>query len=64
MLAALKSANLQLARRQMTPHHPRSRPGIEIPIERIFRRIMKRKMTKAERRCFHLGAVPRTRVRS
>ena len=47
----------------MIPHRPRSRPAIETPIERIFFRVVKHKMTKAERRWFHLGAVPRTRVR-
>jgi hypothetical protein len=48
----------------MTLHRPRSRLPIEIPIERIFRKIMRRQMTKAERHCFHLKAVPRIRVRS
>jgi hypothetical protein len=48
----------------MNLYHPHSRPSIETPIERIFRKIMKRKMTKAERRGFHLGAVSRIRVRS
>jgi len=45
----------------MTFH--RSRPAIEIPIERIFRKVMRRKMTKTERRCFRLGQVRRIRAR-
>jgi hypothetical protein len=48
----------------MNLYQPRSRPSMETPIERIFRKIMKRKMTKAERRYFHLGAVSRIRARS
>ena len=46
----------------MTLYRPRSCPANEIPIERIFRKITRRQMTKAERRCFHLRAVPRVRV--
>jgi hypothetical protein len=38
----------------MTRHGPRSLFKIETPIERIFRRIMKRPMTKSERRSFRL----------
>src|SRR5579872_338534 len=34
---------------QMTLQRPRSRPSVETPIERIFRKTMKRQMTKAER---------------
>jgi len=48
----------------MVLYRPPSRPGIETPIERIFRKVMKRQMTKAERRYFHLSAVPRIRVAS
>jgi hypothetical protein len=43
---------------------PRSRPAIETPIERLFRRIVRRRMTKAERRYFHIKAAPRIRVHS
>jgi hypothetical protein len=31
---------------------------IEIPIERMFRKPMKRSTTKAERRCLHLEPAP------
>jgi hypothetical protein len=48
----------------MIPHSALSRPAIETPIERIFHKIMRRRMTKAERRCFRLRAVSRIRVRS
>ena len=48
----------------MIPHPALFRPAIETPIERIFRKIMRRRMTKAERRSFRLGAVSRIRVRS
>ena len=48
----------------MTLHQPRSQSGIEIPIERIFCRIMRPQMTNAKRRYSHLKAVPRIRVRS
>ena len=34
--------------------------AMEIPLERIFRKIMGRKMTVAERNCFHLK--PATRI--
>ena len=43
---------------------PRSRPAIKTPIERIFRSIMRRPMTRAERRYFRLKAAPRLRVHS
>jgi hypothetical protein len=46
----------------MALYHPR--PAIETPIERVFRKIVRRQMTKAERRYFHLCAVPRVRVAS
>ena len=45
------------------PRSP-SRPALETPIERVFRKIMRRKMTKAERRYFHLGAAPHIHARS
>jgi len=56
--SALKCAKVRSRRQPMTLHRSRARPAIEIPIERIFRKIMRRKMSKAERRCFHLKAVP------
>jgi hypothetical protein len=48
----------------MTPHRPSSLITIETPVERMFRRIMKRPMTKSERRSFHLKPGPRIRIRS
>jgi hypothetical protein len=36
---------------------------IETPIERMFRRTMKRSMTKAERRWLHLKPAPIVRLR-
>jgi hypothetical protein len=39
----------------MTPNRLRSRPTIETPIERIFRSVMRRPMTKLERRLQVVG---------
>jgi hypothetical protein len=47
----------------MTLSRARSRPAIETPIERIFRRVMRRRMSKAERRSFHLTVEPRILVK-
>jgi len=38
----------------MTLQRQHSRPVFETPIERIFRKTMKRPMTRAERRWLHL----------
>ena len=38
----------------MTLQRLRPRPAFETPIEIMFRRIVKRKMTKEERKVFHL----------
>ena len=38
----------------MALHRPASHSKVETPIERMFRRIMKRSMTKAERHWLHL----------
>jgi hypothetical protein len=46
----------------MTLQRPRS-TLIETPIERMFRRTMKRLMTKAERRLLHLKPAPIVRSR-
>jgi hypothetical protein len=48
----------------MTLNRPRSLATIETPIERMFRRIMTRPMTKSERRTFHLKGGPRIRSQS
>jgi hypothetical protein len=42
----------------MTLQRPWSRPAFETPIERIFRKIMRRQMTKEERRWFRLKRNP------
>ena len=42
----------------MALQRPPSRPGVETPIERIFRKTMRRQMTKAERRWFQLKPNP------
>jgi hypothetical protein len=47
----------------MTLQRPHSRPTFETPIERIFRKTMKRQMTKAERRWLHLKPAPIVRLR-
>jgi hypothetical protein len=47
----------------MTLSRPRSGPSLETPIERIFRKVIRRRMTKAERRDFHLKLEPRIPVR-
>jgi hypothetical protein len=47
----------------MTLSRPRSGPSVETPIERIFRKVMRRQMTKAERRDFHLKVEPRILVK-
>jgi hypothetical protein len=41
----------------MTLQRPHSRPA-ETPIERIFRKIMNRRMTSEERRSFHIKIHP------
>ena len=43
---------------------PRPDPGIETPIEKMFRRLMRREMTNEERRYFHLKIIPRDRTHS
>ena len=48
----------------MTLSRPRSGPSLETPIERIFRKVVKRRMTKAERRDFHLKVEPRILIKS
>ena len=47
----------------MTLHRPRSGPSLKTPIERIFRGLVRREMTKEERRDFHLKVVRRIPVR-
>ena len=47
----------------MTFHRQRSRLALETPIERIFRKLMRREMTKEERRNFHLKVEPRILVK-
>ena len=54
----------QEGRQRMTLQRLYPRPAFETPIEIMFRRIVKRPMTKEERKWFHLRTVPRTRVRS
>jgi hypothetical protein len=45
----------------MTLQRPRS-ALVDTPIERMFRKAMKRSMTKAERRCLHLKPAPIVRL--
>jgi hypothetical protein len=47
----------------MTLSRPRSGPSLGTPIERIFRTLMRREMTKEERRNFHLKVEPRIIVK-
>jgi hypothetical protein len=39
-------------------------PATETPIEKIFRRLMRREMTNEERRYLHLKIIPRDRTHS
>ena len=39
-------------------------PTTETPIEKMFRRLMKREMTNEERRYFHLKIIPLDRTSS
>jgi hypothetical protein len=43
---------------------PQPDPAVETPIEKIFRRVVKREMTNEERRFFHLKIIPRDRTHS
>jgi hypothetical protein len=47
----------------MTLQRRRSRLTVETPIERIFLKLMRRRMAKAERRDFHLKLEPRIFVK-
>jgi len=58
-----KCAKVRTGRQRMTLSRPRSGPSLETPIERIFRRVMRRRMTKAERRDFRLKLEPRVLVK-
>ena len=39
-------------------------PGVETPIEKMFRRLMRREMTNEERRYFHLKIIACDRTHS
>ena len=48
----------------MSVHEPRYLSSIEVPIARIFRKVMGRKMTQAEKRSFRIKATYRVRTDS
>jgi hypothetical protein len=54
-------AQVNLCQRRFM-NDPRSGPPAETPIEKIFRRLMKREMTNEKRRYFHLKIIPRDRT--
>lgn len=58
-----KYSKVQTGRQNMTLSRPRSGTSLETPIERIFRRLMRREMTKAERRNFQLKVEPRILIK-
>ena len=39
-------------------------PAVETPIEKMFRRLMRREMTNEERRYLHLKIIPHDRTHS
>jgi hypothetical protein len=43
---------------------PHPDPALKTPIEKLFRRLMRREMTNEERRYFHLKIIPGDRTHS
>jgi hypothetical protein len=58
-----KYAKVRTGRQRMTLGRPRSGRYLETPIERIFRKVIRRRMTKAERRDFHIKIEPRILIK-